>query len=53
MWNTFDQVKSNDTYGMHDPTNAPVELPPYPLVVWDLGSFLSEEHVKEINELRR
>jgi hypothetical protein len=31
---TFHLVMSNDTYETHDPTNAPLGLPPIQLVAW-------------------
>lgn len=34
---------SNDTYGMHDQINAPLELPPFQSVARDPGSILSEK----------
>lgn len=38
---TFDQVTLDDTYEMHDQTNAPLELLPSQVVVWDPESFVS------------
>lgn len=37
---------TDNTNEMHDQTNTPLELPPTPLVPWDLGSFLSEQSAK-------
>lgn len=34
---------SNDTYGMRDQINAPLELPPFQSVAWDPGSILSKK----------
>jgi hypothetical protein len=45
---TFDQVMSDDTYEIHDLTNAPLELPPSQVVAWDPVSFVSEKNVKKI-----
>jgi len=40
---TFDQVMSDDTYEMHDQTNAPLELPPSQVVAGDPVSFVSDK----------
>jgi hypothetical protein len=45
---TFHLVMSNDTYEMHDPTNAPLGLPPIQLVAWGPWSIVSNKiHWKE------
>lgn len=34
---------SNDTYEMHDQTNAPLGLQPFQVVAWDPWSVLSKD----------
>lgn len=51
---TFDRVKSDDTYEMHDQIYAPLELPPSLAVAGDpgsIGSNKSYQKIKEINKI--
>lgn len=47
---TFDRVKSDDTYEMHDQTNAPLELPPSLAVAGDPLSIGSETNFQKIKK---
>lgn len=50
---TFYQVRSDDTYEMRDQTNAPLELPPAPVVAGDPGSIGSDEICQKIEKLNK